>query len=189
MEPAAKPLSRAGASVGELVSSLDHGTVALGLQLQPVCRPAGVSLSSGGATAPSSVRRATMLGSRGATLVDEVVSCQDVYRLCYLCGPEEIVIGIAQQLGQSILQEASRRRSALQTEMSFLRGRAVWPGFSVSCFVLRTDPMNVPVARRQPRKTGKLHHCCAARSRKCSISNRAAGEVLFSLRAMTTNCR
>ncbi|UXY13614.1 VOC family protein [Chitiniphilus purpureus] len=36
----------------------------------------------------------------GATLVDEVVDYQGVYRLCYLRGPEGVLIGLAQQLGQ-----------------------------------------------------------------------------------------
>src|SRR3954468_16080006 len=34
----------------------------------------------------------------GATVVDEVVNYQDVYRLCYIRGPEGILIGLAQQL-------------------------------------------------------------------------------------------
>ena len=34
----------------------------------------------------------------GATLVDEVVDYEDVYRLCYIRGPEGILIGLAQQL-------------------------------------------------------------------------------------------
>ena len=34
----------------------------------------------------------------GATLVDEVVNYQDSYKLCYIRGPEGILIGIAQQL-------------------------------------------------------------------------------------------
>ena len=37
---------------------------------------------------------------RGATLVDEVVQYQDTYRLCYIRGPEGILIGLAQELGQ-----------------------------------------------------------------------------------------
>ena len=41
--------------------------------------------------------RLTMLG---ATVVDEVVDYRDVYRLCYIRGPEGILIGLAQQLGQ-----------------------------------------------------------------------------------------
>ena len=36
----------------------------------------------------------------GARVVDEVVNYEDVYRLCYIRGPEGILIGLAQQLGQ-----------------------------------------------------------------------------------------
>jgi catechol 2,3-dioxygenase-like lactoylglutathione lyase family enzyme len=39
------------------------------------------------------------LGKRGATVVGEVVRYQDTYRLCYVRGPEGILIGLAQQLG------------------------------------------------------------------------------------------
>ena len=38
------------------------------------------------------------LRERGATLVGDVVQCQDSYRLCYIRGPEGVLIGIAQQL-------------------------------------------------------------------------------------------
>lgn len=38
------------------------------------------------------------LGKLGATVVDEVVNYQNVYRLCYIRGPEGVLIGIAQQL-------------------------------------------------------------------------------------------
>src|SRR5690242_848222 len=38
------------------------------------------------------------LGRRGAQLVGEVVQYKDVYRLCYLRGPEGILIGLAQEL-------------------------------------------------------------------------------------------
>ena len=38
------------------------------------------------------------LGKRGAKLVGEVVRYGDMYRLCYLRGPEGILIGLAQQL-------------------------------------------------------------------------------------------
>jgi catechol 2,3-dioxygenase-like lactoylglutathione lyase family enzyme len=38
------------------------------------------------------------LGKLGAKLVDEVVQYQDVYRLCYIRGPEGILIGLAQEL-------------------------------------------------------------------------------------------
>jgi catechol 2,3-dioxygenase-like lactoylglutathione lyase family enzyme len=36
----------------------------------------------------------------GATVVDEVVDYQNTYRLCYIRGPEGILIGLAQQLAQ-----------------------------------------------------------------------------------------
>src|SRR3954447_11374934 len=39
------------------------------------------------------------LREHGAELVDEVVDYQDVYRLCYVRGPEGILIGLAEQLG------------------------------------------------------------------------------------------
>lgn len=38
------------------------------------------------------------LGRRGATLVGEVARYQDAYRLCYIRGPEGILIGLAQEL-------------------------------------------------------------------------------------------
>ena len=40
------------------------------------------------------------LGRLGATVVDEVVDYHGVYRLCYIRGPEGVLIGLAQQLGQ-----------------------------------------------------------------------------------------
>ena len=40
------------------------------------------------------------LSGRGAKLVGEIVQYQDMYRLCYIRGPEGILIGLAQQLGQ-----------------------------------------------------------------------------------------
>lgn len=40
------------------------------------------------------------LDRRGAKLVGRVVDYLDVYRLCYLRGPEGILIGLAQELGQ-----------------------------------------------------------------------------------------
>jgi catechol 2,3-dioxygenase-like lactoylglutathione lyase family enzyme len=41
------------------------------------------------------------LGHRGAKLVGEVVQYQDAYRLCYIRGPEGILIGLAQEIGPS----------------------------------------------------------------------------------------
>lgn len=40
------------------------------------------------------------LTKHGATVVDEVVDFDGVYRLCYIRGPEGILIGLAQQLSQ-----------------------------------------------------------------------------------------
>jgi catechol 2,3-dioxygenase-like lactoylglutathione lyase family enzyme len=40
------------------------------------------------------------LGKLGAKLVDRVVQYENVYRLCYIRGPEGILIGLAEQLGQ-----------------------------------------------------------------------------------------
>ena len=39
------------------------------------------------------------LAQRGAQLVGEVVRYKDVYRLCYIRGPEGLLIGLAQELG------------------------------------------------------------------------------------------
>ena len=38
------------------------------------------------------------LDKLGAKVVDEVVNYKDIYRLCYIRGPEGILIGLAQQL-------------------------------------------------------------------------------------------
>jgi catechol 2,3-dioxygenase-like lactoylglutathione lyase family enzyme len=40
----------------------------------------------------------TRLGTRGAQLVGEVVQYQDTYRLCYIRGPEGLLIGLAEEL-------------------------------------------------------------------------------------------
>src|SRR5947209_11815811 len=39
------------------------------------------------------------LRKHGAQLVDEVVRYEDVYRLCYIRGPEGILIGLAERIG------------------------------------------------------------------------------------------
>jgi predicted enzyme related to lactoylglutathione lyase len=50
------------------------------------------------------------LSKLGATVVDEVVNYEDVYRLCYIRGPEGILIGLAQQLGQQTSRENPMER-------------------------------------------------------------------------------
>jgi catechol 2,3-dioxygenase-like lactoylglutathione lyase family enzyme len=44
----------------------------------------------------------TRLGGRGAELVGEVVRYNDAYRLCYIRGPEGILIGLAEELGRPV---------------------------------------------------------------------------------------
>ena len=39
------------------------------------------------------------LGNHGAQLVDKVIQYENTYRLCYIRGPEGILIGLAQELG------------------------------------------------------------------------------------------
>ena len=39
------------------------------------------------------------LGKHGAQVVGEVVNYQNVYRLCYIRGPEGLLIGLAEELG------------------------------------------------------------------------------------------
>ena len=39
------------------------------------------------------------LRSHGGELVDEIVQYEDIYRLCFLRGPEGIIIGLAERLG------------------------------------------------------------------------------------------
>src|SRR3954449_11424256 len=42
------------------------------------------------------------LRKRGAQLVGDVVQYQDTYRLCYIRGPEGILIGLAEELRKSV---------------------------------------------------------------------------------------
>ena len=37
--------------------------------------------------------------THGAELVGEVAQCQDIYRLCYVRGPEGIIVALAEELG------------------------------------------------------------------------------------------
>jgi predicted enzyme related to lactoylglutathione lyase len=41
----------------------------------------------------------TRLRRHGGELVGEIVQYEDIYRLCFLRGPEGIIIGLAEQLG------------------------------------------------------------------------------------------
>ncbi len=46
----------------------------------------------------------------GATVVDEVVNYENIYRLCYIRGPEGILIGLAQQVGEQTSRENPSER-------------------------------------------------------------------------------
>ena len=50
------------------------------------------------------------LQARGAQLVGEVVQYRDIYRLCYIRGPEGILLGLAQQLGPQASRENPLQR-------------------------------------------------------------------------------
>jgi hypothetical protein len=39
------------------------------------------------------------LRARGAELVGELENYEDIYRLCYVCGPEGIIIELAERIG------------------------------------------------------------------------------------------
>jgi hypothetical protein len=43
-------------------------------------------------------------------VVDEVVNYEGIYRLCYIRGPEGILIGLGQQLGQQTSREDPMER-------------------------------------------------------------------------------
>lgn len=42
---------------------------------------------------------ASRLGKHGAQLVGDMVNYENIYRLCYIRGPEGILVGLAEQLG------------------------------------------------------------------------------------------
>lgn len=50
------------------------------------------------------------LGKLGATVVDEVVDYEGIYRLCCIRGPEGILVGLAQQLGQQAYRKNPMER-------------------------------------------------------------------------------
>jgi len=45
----------------------------------------------------------TRLEKHGAQVVDEVVDYENVYRLCYIRGPEGILIGLAERIGEGAI--------------------------------------------------------------------------------------
>ena len=50
------------------------------------------------------------LRKRGATLVGDIVRYEDLYRLCYVRGPDGILVGLAQQLDAQLSRADPMRR-------------------------------------------------------------------------------
>jgi predicted enzyme related to lactoylglutathione lyase len=42
----------------------------------------------------------------GAELVGEIAQYEDIYRLCFMRGPEGIIIGLAEQLGDASAEDS-----------------------------------------------------------------------------------
>jgi catechol 2,3-dioxygenase-like lactoylglutathione lyase family enzyme len=70
------------------------------------------------------------LRTRGAQLVGEVVQYKDAYRLCYIRGPEELLIGLAEELKDRaaqtvvhLLESRPRRRRRLGARRSSPRAQ------------------------------------------------------------------
>ena len=82
------------------------------------------------------------LGKRGAVVVGEVVRYQDAYRLCYIRGPEGILLGLAQQLGQQTSRADPMRQ--VQASQGGCCSRAIEPR---SEFVETTKPPEKDVRR------------------------------------------
>ena len=47
----------------------------------------------------------TRLRKHGAELVGEIAQYEDIYRLCFMRGPEGIIIGLAEQLGNKSVKD------------------------------------------------------------------------------------
>jgi predicted enzyme related to lactoylglutathione lyase len=50
------------------------------------------------------------LQKQGAKLVGEVAQYEDIYRLCFLRGPEGIIIGLAEQLSNKSVTDVLGKR-------------------------------------------------------------------------------
>jgi hypothetical protein len=56
------------------------------------------------------------LGKRGAKLVGEVVKYEDMYRLCYIRGPEGILIGRSKLVSPAFARRSAPRRGMSAAE-------------------------------------------------------------------------
>ena len=79
------------------LSRFDHPSIASDHRTAPVNSLGYLRVMFTVEDLDDTVERLTGIGAR---VVDEVVNYEDVYRLCYIRGPEGILIGLAQQLGQ-----------------------------------------------------------------------------------------
>ena len=83
-----------------------------GIELDKFHTPEAVVPEPGPSTVPAIGYRRVMfavsdlddvvarLQRHGAELVDEIVQYEDVYRLCYMRGPDGILVGLAEQLNE-----------------------------------------------------------------------------------------
>jgi hypothetical protein len=60
---------------------------------------AGRLSSVGSHIAPCPTNVVARLRSHGAELVGDIAQYEDIYRLCFLRGPEGIIIGVAEKIG------------------------------------------------------------------------------------------
>ena len=95
------------------------------------------------------------LVKRGAEIVGKVVQYEDTYRLCYIRGPEGILIGLAQELGQ----QTSRENHAIGTGLIGVRTRG-----GLICRFRR-----------------HLTRCSSRRSSRCALRHLNSGEYFFKL--------
>src|SRR5881396_1108886 len=88
----------------------------------------------------------TRLSERGAKLVGEVVQYEDLYRLCYIRGPEGILIGLAQQLRK----QTSRADPMIhnRSELKHRRLTRCWSGRSKAGFASFLPPLSASVRPR-----------------------------------------
>jgi len=65
------------------------------------------------------------LRAYGAELVGEVAQYEDMYRLCYIRGPEGIIVALAEQLGQGVSGWAQVRLAWRQARLGLANSRSL----------------------------------------------------------------
>jgi|GEM_PF-74404 len=95
------------------------------LELMKFQQPAAITIEPNAPVNTLGIRRimfavtdiddvAARLQKRGAELIGEMVQYGDTYRLCYLRGPEGIIIALSEELGTSATGVERSKKSALQ---------------------------------------------------------------------------